>query len=352
MTPRIVTTIVLLVLVCLPRFNMWDPGPMRGWTTTSRVVPWGHPIDVEGYVRLVKYFRGEAAAGELIGPFSSRPLGPALAAAIPVEPITALNLVNLASLIVTLWLLDATCGLLGLGSRARWAAALLFVLSFPTFYYGTIGFVDPVALAASALVLMLVLRGAPLAALVPAIAFGVLAKETNAALALLLIGAGVARRSVGAATIRAAALLAAGLATFLLVQALMPSPGQDLRPLPRLAVAIENLSRPRTYLSLALSIAIPAVLAAVALWTGRARGVIPREALAVLLAGAGLSAGVYVASIFGAYTDGRLIWSAYPFVVPIAATLWDTRERVNDERASGPSDPGPKTMWTYHVRSS
>ena len=68
----------------------------------------------------MRYFRDEAPASELIAPFCYRPLGPALAAVLPAPPITAINIVNLACLIGTVWLLDAIGGLVGLRSRGRW----------------------------------------------------------------------------------------------------------------------------------------------------------------------------------------------------------------------------------------
>jgi len=346
---RVGAVTVLLVLVCLPRFNrMWDPGSLRGAAAID--APVGHPIDVEGYARLVRYFRGDLPAAALIAPFCYRPLGPALAAGLPAAPVTAINLVNLASLAGVVWLLDAVGGLAGLRSRGQWAVGLLFVFSFPTFYYGTIGFIDPIALATAALVLLLVIRGAPMAALIPAIALATLAKETNVALALLPLGVGIAQRSWGRSAWRTALLLAGGVGTFLLVQALMPAPGQDLRPVPGLAVALENLSRPRTYLSLALTIGVPALLASFAVMSGRARALLRPDAYGVLLLGSLLAGVLYAVSIVGAHTDGRLIWIAYPFLIPIAATWFEnldpalhSSQRRRAARSSAPPADNPIT---------
>lgn len=334
MLMRVGAITVLLVLVCLPRFNrMWDPAAIRG--EAARNTPWGHPIDVEGYARLVRHFRGDLQPAALIAPFCHRPLGPALAAALPAAPLTAINLVNLASLAGVIWLLDAIGGLAGLRSRGRWAAGLLFVFSFPTFYYGTIGFIDSIALATAALLLLLVIRGAPLAALIPAIALATLAKETNAVFALLPLGASIVDRSWGRSARRSAGLLAAGAGTFLLAQALMPAPGQDVRPMPGLAVALENLSRPRTYLSLALTIGVPAVLGSLAITAGRARALLRPDAYSVLLLGSLLAGVLYVGSIVGAHTDGRLVWIAYPFLIPIAATWFEPRPGAGPSRHAG-----------------
>jgi hypothetical protein len=326
MSRRLGLLTVLLILVCLPRFNMWDPGPIRGWTAAARAATaYGHPIDVEGYVRLVRYFRGEAYASDLIAPFCHRPLAPAVASVLPFAPTTAINVVNLASLIAALWILDAICGVAGLGGRGRWAAGLMWVVAFPTFGYGTIGFVDPVAIATSALVLLLVLRRAPLAALVGAVALATLAKETNALVAFVLVGTDLPRRPTVGVMVRAALLLVAGLATFLLVQELMPVPGENLRQPPGLDVAAANLTRPKTYLTFILTLAVPVTCAALAFSSGRARATLTREARATLLFGSILAGGLYLASVFGAYTDGRMAWVAYPFLIPIAASYFDVK---------------------------
>ncbi|HEU4724087.1 MAG TPA: hypothetical protein VFU59_02190 [Candidatus Eisenbacteria bacterium] len=324
MKTRFAVLALLLVVVCIPRFQMWDPGPVGRLAAGAKSGPWGHPIDVEGYERLVQYFRGAAPADSMIAPFCFRPLAPAVASVIPAPPGVAINLVNIASLLLVLLVLERIGLLAGLGSRGRWAAGLLFTLSFPTFYYGAIGFIDPVAILFASIFLLLTLQGSGLLLLIPALVLAVLAKETNAVLALLpLAGAYAGGRWNREAFLDAVVLLATAAGTYILVRAAEPFPGQDVVWLPSLAAAAENLSRPRTYLSLALTIGLPGALAGLALATGRAKATLTAPSLRVLATGTMLAGLLYAYSIFAAYTDGRILWIAYPCLAPIAAAWWE-----------------------------
>src|SRR2546425_12132441 len=69
-----------LVLTCSPRFNR-DTG--------------GH---ARYYAELVRYLRGQADSSTLSAPFAYRLAGPLLASLLPLEPMTALNIVNLLAL--------------------------------------------------------------------------------------------------------------------------------------------------------------------------------------------------------------------------------------------------------------
>lgn len=318
----------LLLLVALPRFDMRDAGPIGRLTAGARETPWGHPLDVEGYERLTEWFRGAAPADSMIPPFCYRPLAPALAAPLPAPPVTALNLVNVAALLLTLGLLGAIGATVGLSAGGRWAAMLLFAVSFPTFYYGAIGFIDPLAILFAAALLLATLRGAPLVLLVPLAVFAALAKETNALFAILPVVAAwrAGRRRIGDIA-RAAAPFAAAVAAHLIVRSTLPFPEPDSFWTPSLKAAVENLSRPRTYASLLLTIALPAGLAAAALRTSRVRERIGRAHRETLVAGAMLAAGLYAYSIASAHTDGRIVWAAYPFLLPLAAAWFERGAR-------------------------
>jgi hypothetical protein len=317
---------------------MWDPGPLRALTAAAHsATPYGHPIDVEGYVRLVRFVRGQAPASELMAPFAYRPLGPALAALVPAPAMTAQNVVNLACLIAVLVLLDAVGQRLGLGRRALWAAGLLFAVSFPAFYYGTIGFIDPVAMLGATVLLVLVLREAPSRVLALAMVFAVLAKETNAIFALLPLGAMAGSDADRGSLRRTALLVVVAALTVLLIRVLMPVPGEVFPVTPRLQAVVDNLLRPRTHLSLLLTIALPFVLAGIARRSWRAVDVLGVRALGILSIGALAAAALYAGSLFAAHADGRVIWIAYPFLIPIGVTLIrdsGSKRRVSGQRAA------------------
>src|SRR5436190_675742 len=115
-----------LTLTCSPRFNR---------DTRS---------DQEHYVNLIRYLRGQIDASTLSAPFAYRLAGPLLASVLPLEPMTALNVVNLVALGIASLLIYRSILLLPRPFEVALAGSALFVFSFPTFYYGTIGYVDPV----------------------------------------------------------------------------------------------------------------------------------------------------------------------------------------------------------------
>jgi hypothetical protein len=325
---------ILLLAVAIPRFDLWDPGPIGRFTAGAKANAWGRPIDVEGYARLVAWFRGAAPADSMIAPFCFRPLAPAIAAAIPGPPTRSLNVLNLAALLATLALLEAIGATLRFGARGRWAMGLLFAVSFPTFYYGAIGFVDPVAIACATLVLLLTLRGAPSPALVAACVLATLAKETNAAFALLGLAWAWSDGSESAASGdrihaigRAAVPFLAATITFAALRALMPFPERAHFWAPSAAAAVENLARARTYASLFLTIGSVAGFAAAAVASRRVAGHFDARGRAILLDGTLLAFGLYAYSMLSAYTDGRIVWAAYPFLLPVAAAWFDSAPR-------------------------
>ncbi len=104
--------------------------------------------DAPEYMVAVKYYRGEVPRDRLVTPFVYRVGVPWLASRLPIkDPMTALNCINFAGLALALFFLHGTMRAIGYGFRAAVAGDVLFVFSFPVFYYGTVGLVDPVWLA-------------------------------------------------------------------------------------------------------------------------------------------------------------------------------------------------------------
>lgn len=306
-----------LVLVCLPRFDRADHGIDR-WT--------GSGGDHEHYVRQVRFYRGEEEQGAH-APFAYRPLVPALAAWFPVAPLTAIDLVNLAALLVALGALLALLRDLHLAPRWRAAGGALFVLSFPTFYYGTIGVVDPVLIAVLALGTLAIWRdrwGAVL--LLVGVGTGV--KET----ALLLWPVALARwwtadRGRGPAFVALAGIpLIWGIVyTFLRIYS-----GSTAMYFwwPSADVLMDNLLRPRCWIGSALTFGIPGVLASDYVIRRLLSGTRSRAELMRLgpaLAGLTGSLVVFAWSLATAYADGRLIWPSVVYSIPLALGLVDHR---------------------------
>jgi hypothetical protein len=251
---------------------------------------------------------------------------------------TSINLVDIACLILTLLLLDLLLRDLGFGVRGRTLGCVLFAVSFPAFYYGAIGFVDPAVLLMITAMIRAVMRSRSVEFTI-LFFLGLLVKETNSLMALLpwIWAKGVSvRRLPVAARVGLSLLLA--LSTAATIRILLPFPHPNWFWMPRISELVSNLSRARAVASLALTLGMPGIAAAAALATGRARRSMSSHHLRFLLGGAGLILILYLYSLFSAYADGRVIWAVYPFVIPIAITFWDSsRHRTSVDRAFFPA---------------
>ncbi|MGE5178990.1 MAG: hypothetical protein ACM3PF_07870 [Bacteroidota bacterium] len=315
--------VAVLLAVALIRFDLRDPGPIRRLTAGATATRYGLPLDVAGYVRLTAYFRGEVPSDSLIPPFCYRPLVPLAASVLPWSPLTSIDLIDLACLVLTLVALDRLLRHAGYETLGRTTGCLLFAVSFPTFYYGAIGFLDPVVVLTLAGMALAALRGRRIA-FAAWLVIGVLAKETDAIMAALpglwAWSRGEPLRSAVRVT-APFALLAVAIAVAL--RTALPFPEQGWLWVPHARVLLENLARPRAVLSLLLTLGLPALLAAAALATGRAARALGGPALRFFLAGAALVSLLYAVSLFAAWADGRVIWGAHPFLIPIAVALVD-----------------------------
>lgn len=318
-----------LVLVTLPRFDRQDIG-VRAMTGDARAAE-GQVSDAAYYVAFVEYYRGAEHLSAALGPpFTYRPLVPFIASLLPAAPMTAINLVNEAFLLLALFALYGILADLKLERRLRLLGCALFVFSFPTFYYGAIGYVDPVLIGLLTVGTLAVLkeRWALLAVVLLA---GIAAKET---ILLLLPVAAAAMHFRGGRREHKLALLGITVLAIAMIGALRSTApfGGSYIWLPSAERLFDNLSRPRAWLSFALTFGIPGVLS---LYVIRFRGAdwfaAHRPAIRTLGVGLLLSFGLFAFSLLSAYADGRFIWPSYPFTIPLAmlaAQGWLQRRRA------------------------
>ena len=140
--PAIGLTIVLLAVVGV-RFDRQPVLPTGAlWAEAASDAS----SDNENYAAYVSFFRGQGDRLKVGVPFLYRPLLPLLAAPIPLAPTTAIDLLDVLCLELALLLLLRRIAVLGFARREVWAGGALFALSFPTFYYGATGLVDPAAI--------------------------------------------------------------------------------------------------------------------------------------------------------------------------------------------------------------
>src|SRR3972149_6515898 len=100
--------------------------------------------DAAQYIGLVYHFRGEAPRTTLMAPFVYRPLVPMLAALLPFDAHTAINILNALALLAALWFLYLIMAPLGIHPLLRLVGCELFVFSLPVVYFAVNAYVDAV----------------------------------------------------------------------------------------------------------------------------------------------------------------------------------------------------------------
>lgn len=321
---------LILVLVCVPRFNRQDLG-FLGALTSGGATATEEKGDAEFYETYVQVFRGEASRDALTTPFSYRPLVPLLAAPLPFGAMTALNLVNLVGLEIGMLFLFLILRRLGGSDPLALLGCALYAVSFPVFYYGSVGIVDPVLVgfvtAGTYCILADRLRW-----LVAVSLLGVLCKETVVVLLAPLFVHLWRARALGfvAALVLTGALGLGMAAVEVGVRLQVPGTAGHGWPM-SLASLLENLQRPRAVLSFLLGLGVPGA-AALLFAAGRASEVVRRPELATLAAGFLATLALSFYAMLAAYADGRFIWLSYPFSIPLAmvfaAQLREQRSRA------------------------
>ncbi|MBK7159060.1 MAG: hypothetical protein IPH77_11015, partial [Ignavibacteria bacterium] len=95
---------------------------------------------------MTDYYKGTADPEILIPPYTTRVLVPFIASKLPFASDTSINIINLISMILSLYILYCTLVFYKLPERLIYLGCCLYVFSFPTFYYGTVTYVDAVLL--------------------------------------------------------------------------------------------------------------------------------------------------------------------------------------------------------------
>ncbi len=307
-----------LIVVCTPRFNRQDlliDAYTTGGAPAREVLG-----DAAQYVALTQHFRGTPPVVALTPPFAYRPLVPGLAALLPTDAMTAINIVNLAAMMLAVLLLLAILARLGLSPGRQFLGCWLYIVSFPVFFYGPIGLVDPVQQACLMAATWCVLSGAWFRLLL-ALALGGLVKETIVvflpALCVFLLFSPLtwARRIAIAA---GAGLVA--LASILLARATSPV-AADFMWQASTSRTLANITSPRAILSFGLGLGLPGVGAAALLPSAFRELPTERPLFAFLLVGFGTALALSVYAALAGYADGRFIWTAYPFTIPLALLL-------------------------------
>jgi hypothetical protein len=241
--------------------------------------------------------------------------------------MTAINVVNVVALLAGTWAMWILLCRLGATERLAYAGCVMFVVSFPTFYYGTIGYVDPLAITLMIAAMAAVVAGRDVVVVVMVV-LAALSRESTVIVVVTAIvwlaAAGRPRREL----VRWGLAWSVGfLATVAVIRIGLQGSGTNVWE-PSLDLALSNARRPRTWLSAVLTLGVPvAVIVAMSSRLGR----LDRRFLVVFGLGAGLSVALFAYALTSAYSDGRFLWPMYVFSVPIAVLLLQASRPVDDD---------------------
>lgn len=231
--------------------------------------------------------------------------------------MTAINLVNTFALLGTLVFLLLILRRSGVDPAGEWLGGLLFVLSFPAFYYSTIGYVDPGGLFFIAMGTWLTIRKKWTAALCCAIV-GVLAKESAFVLvAVLSAGAWARGRSRKQVVLLSVTCLLALVVVSAAVREMAPGVRYASIWIPSVDAFADNAARPRAWLSGALTVGIPGLILLVNA-IRRKLPTAPATLLPLFWAGLAASGAMWLFAFTSAYVDGRTLWPSVMFSIPLA----------------------------------
>ena len=208
-----------------------------------------------------------------------------------------------------------------------------YVVSFPTFYYTTIGYVDPVLIFLLTLGLYLILTNRWIF-LVGVIFMGTFVKET----VLILIITSAAYLFFNHQILTKRGLI---LPLMLFVYAIGYTIARNLIPVdpavgwtPSIETLVFNISRLRSWLSFLLTFGIHGLLALFIFKTKNTIWFQEKSAeTATLITGLFVTLLLFGYAMLSAYADGRFIWTSYPFSVPVALiVLYEMRKRRSSNR--------------------
>lgn len=278
--------------------------------------------DASYFKAYVEHFRGETPT-DVIRPASNwRLLVPLLASPLPFDPLSSLNLINLLCVAASIPFLFFSVLKISASGALSWLGCWLFIFSFPTFYYSTIGYVDPGVMLCTAAVLYFTLCQNRLGVFL-FFALGCLAKETIVLVIPFVVGYNwfhSKKQTVVVLFLLAAVYIVLNL---LLRHYAYITPGQLNPSFWKFSTSavIQNVYRLNSWLAPVLSFGIPGLL--LSLQSYRV-GIDKIRQSTVLLASWIFVFGAFALTLISAtatFCDGRMMWQAsYAMIIGVAAS--------------------------------
>ena len=282
------------------------------------------PFDSKNYISFIRYFRGEPFDVTHIGnSIRWRPLGPWLASWLPFEPMTALNVLNTIMLGLAVWSLSTLLKQLQIPSKERWIGIYLFVFSFPMLYYGSIGYVDPVLLGFVSFAVLALYQDRWLL-LVSCFVLATLVKEGSIILLPVIATYLYYRKPFWQTACITIGLLVIYVGLEWAMRQYMPNPSGRVNAQiwkSSWGFVFYNTTRWKWWVGLMLT-ALPLLYLLIRfrynLLTVKANRVI----LLPLVVGVLAAGSTWIYQLFSSYSDGRPLWTMYPFLIPLIVVLY------------------------------
>jgi hypothetical protein len=320
---------LLIILISYPRFNRQDLGLLKKITSNEKLefisdkgVKYTNlSLDSQQYLKLVKYFRNSTVENrkELTVPYCYRPLAPLIASIFPFDEMTSLNLLNVLSLILGLFLLELIIMELGVAGIPKYLALLLYVMSLPTFYYGAIGYIDPFFILLLILGLFILIKKQWI--IFPFYIFlSVFGKEGIVILLPVAVAFSIAETKARKKALIGMSLSFAAYILGVIIARILFSSHNQYMWIPSIKLILLNIARVRGYISIVVSFGLPGLFSLLLIKKALVKHItndIPF--FWPLTCGFAMTIIYCIFGLIATYADARSIWPCYVFCVPLTA---------------------------------
>ncbi|MGB0429189.1 MAG: hypothetical protein ACPGLV_01855 [Bacteroidia bacterium] len=268
--------------------------------------------DDKYYLELITHF--SIGQPEIVkAPFGYRILIPFLASKFPFSPETALNILNFLALLATVFVMARCFKHLAKNALLYNSLITLFIFSFPTAYYSSIGYLDIWVVFMASIIAYLAIFNKGIIWYLVVFAVGVFIKESVIVLLPFVIAHQLSKKPLkGTPKIYQTILFSVvsfliWLIAYKINRNISPVENIDFLWRPKWRIIYENLSRPRLVPALILSLGVQGFWFAYSLIKKRI------SIYSVWSIGFFSFFGLWIVAITSAYADGRFIWPAMIF---------------------------------------
>lgn len=273
-------------------------------------------FDSARYVEIANFFRGDAQLSDLEAPYSYRPLVPFAVSLLPFSIPVGFGIVNTLLIYFSSLVLFTFLKELQFSRKLSTIGSLLFIFSFPTFWYGSVCLTDVAGIFFMLVGIYLIKRGYPLISIVFVTSIGVLARETVILLLPLYLLCDTKR------SLNKLFLLAIPLIVLSLVRIYL-SPEITVQAWYWWPISLDstlfNLTRLDMWFTFVLTLGIfPFLILTAYLNKDKWAREMNKEDL-IFLRNIFISFSIIpIYAFMSAYFDGRYIWVLYPLLIPLS----------------------------------